>query len=434
MSSFVHGIRYSGLLMSMVIGMMGSLFASSDVQGGREFGREKPIQIFHHPSPSLLDGFGMSIAGFKQDVLVGTPHEKIRGRESGVAYLFDGQTQQVKHTFVPPRPIDGVLFGQTVAMTDRVVVIGAPRELDRKGTQTGAVYLFERKTGELLLTLYSPYPTNGSFGHAIAIAKNRILVGDPLASTPSTLNAGAAYVYDGTTGELLQVLRPPDQKVGHPDRFGHAVAFSGSEVLVGAPLGGTAPVDSGIVFLFDALTGQMRSSFTVSNLRSGDAFGWSLSTVDDSLFVGAFGHQGAYREEGVAYLFEMKNGKLIRTFKNPVPREGAHFGKTVATFPKLIAVAAPTESIDETMSLHGGVVYLFDRMTGELQHTLKDPEPPTGASGLFGLSLAAMVDGLLVGAPFNGKTRELDAGLVYWYDIQLHASSKLPENSISEIP
>src|SRR6202040_1873288 len=95
---------------------------------------------------------------------------------------------------------------------------------------------------------------NDFFGSSVAISGNLVLVGAYLNDT-GAMNAGAAYLYDATSGNLLHTFTDP--AVASNDQFGTSVAISGNNLLIGSPLYSTGTANRGIAYLFDAGTGNM---------------------------------------------------------------------------------------------------------------------------------------------------------------------------------
>jgi outer membrane protein assembly factor BamB len=381
-------------------------------------------QIFHHPDPDVLDGFGMSMAGHQHMVLIGAPNEVHNGHEAGRAYVVERKTGHLIHALGLPNPTGGALFGQSVALTGRYAAIGAPHARDGEGTYTGGVYLYDQVTGKHTRTITNPNPVTGAFGHAIAMRGKRVVIGDPQASTTTTYYTGAAYAFDVTTGERLLTLHPLNPIPGKPSGFGHAVDFSESMIVIAAPAKQIESIPAGMVYGFNAKTGDFVRTF-VSPHPMESYFGWSVAVAEDFLLIGAFGYERTFREEGIVYVFDVESGKLIRSLRNPDPQEGAHFGKAVAILHNFLIVGAPGDRAKET-GMSRGAVYVFDRMSGRLLEKVVNPARPTGADDLFGVALGAAEEQLLVGAPFGGKGTELDAGLVYDFDVTRVGLSEIP--------
>jgi hypothetical protein len=257
----------------------------------------------------------------------------------------------------------------------------------------------------------------------------RVVVGDPQASTETTYYTGAAHVFDVMSGERLLTLHPAKPVPGRPSWFGHSVDLSDSMIVIGAPHEQIESIPAGVVYGFNGKTGAIVRTF-VSPHPMESFFGWSVAVAEDLLLIGAFGHEGDFREEGIAYVFNVKSGKLIRTLQNPDPHDGAHFGKSVGILPKFLIIGAPGDPVKET-GMSRGAVYVFDRMSGKLLEKVGNPARPTGADDLFGSALSATDEYVLVGAPFGGSGKELDAGLVYDFDFTKAGWSDVSENPSS---
>jgi hypothetical protein len=83
-----------------------------------------------------------------------------------------------------------------VAASELVALVGAP-DADAGGlADAGSAYEFRDTTGELLATLANPDPTAGDQFGTVALLENRGVVTAPLASPGGLSAAGSAYVYD----------------------------------------------------------------------------------------------------------------------------------------------------------------------------------------------------------------------------------------------
>src|SRR5262245_18397045 len=117
---------------------------------------------------------------------------------------------QPTHRIPNPAPAVDDEFGRAVALVGNNVIVGAQFD-DGAGTDAGAAYLFDGTTGELLRTFLSPNPRPGDFfGMSVAAVVSNVLVGAPNDSGPpgtTNIRAGAAYLFDSNTGALLQAFR-----------------------------------------------------------------------------------------------------------------------------------------------------------------------------------------------------------------------------------
>ena len=133
---------------------------------------------------------------------------------------------------------------------------------------------------------------------------DNVLVGAPLEDT-GVPEAGAAYLLDGDTGVLLQTFRSPNPALG--DSFGWSVAGVGGNVLVGAPFDDTEGRDAGAAYLFDGVTGALLQTFLNPTPGRGDFFGWSLAAMGENIVVGAPEDSAGADRAGAAYLFAVKD-------------------------------------------------------------------------------------------------------------------------------
>jgi hypothetical protein len=263
----------------------------------------------------------------------------------------------------------------------------------------------------LTKTILSPTPTGGGFfGLALAAAGNNFVVG----SRDCTETAcGAVHVFDNN-GNLVRSIFPPTSGTFSFTAFGESVGAQGSNILVGDTLEDTAGNDAGAAYLFDGATGNLLQTFLNPNPASGapfsrDFFGDSVTGFGDDVLVGATGEDLGAQDAGAAYLFDGANGQLVLTIQNPTPVVGEAFGSAIATVGNNIAITA---AFDGTAAVNGGAVYLFDG-NGNLINTLVSPQPVEFSQ--FGSALAAFGDDLLVAEP-RGFTGDLRAGVVHLFD------------------
>ena len=125
--------------------------------------------------------------------------------------------------FVDPNPSSGNRFGQSVVPLETGnVVITSPAD-DAGGTDAGAVYLFNGSTGALISTLTGSSPGDlvGSTG-VVALEGGNYVVRSSAWANGSAVNAGAVTFGDGETG-VSGVVSEANSLVGAAafDRVGH---------------------------------------------------------------------------------------------------------------------------------------------------------------------------------------------------------------------
>jgi len=231
--------------------------------------------------------------------------------------------------------------------------------------------------GGLLQTFNNPTPEIGEqFGISVSINGNNVLVGATFDDTGGAFS-GTAYLYDSTTGNPLQTIPNPTPESS--DKFGESVSIDGNNVLVGAIGDNTGAVSAGSAYLFDATTGNLLQTFNNPTPITDDLFGTSVSIDGNNVLVGAFGDDTGASNAGSAYLFDIttcdddtSNGGTAsdgiceaetQIFNNPTPETGGQFGESVSIDGNNVLVGAIG---DDAGASNAGSAYLFDATTGNL--------------------------------------------------------------------
>lgn len=336
--------------------------------------------------------------------VVGTPPSLPQITISDVTISEDGTT-----TFNDPTATTSDHFGRAVSIDDNRILIGDQRD-DTLGTDIGQAHLFDAVTGNLLLTLNDPTPTGSdNFGHSVAIDGNLILIGSHLDDRAGAGDdVGQAYLFDATTGDLLQTFNDPDPQPG--DQFGWVVALDGSNVLISAYQDDTMGVNVGQAHLFDAITGNLLHTFNDPTPTSGDEFGHFLAIKGSHIIIGAPTDDTNGTNVGQAHLFDVATGNLLRTFDNPSAASDDRFGHSVGVDGNNVLIGAFG---DDTNGTNVGQAYLFDAVTGNLLQTYDDPTPTT--TDQFSRELVIQGDHVLIGARLD-DTAGANVGQVHLFD------------------
>ena len=201
-------------------------------------------------------GFGYSLAMTGTHVVVAAPFDASTGANSGRAYVFayTSPTPNVPvATLENPTPAVNDYFGDSVAISETRVVVGADRD-DTGATDAGSVYIYEMASANPatpVVTLHNPVPHTGDvFGRSVAISGTRVVVGSP--SENPAFYYPSVYVFDIATASPtvpVATLRNTGNSSKFTKSYGAAVAISGTRIMVGEPTydGGNV----GHVFAFD---------------------------------------------------------------------------------------------------------------------------------------------------------------------------------------
>jgi hypothetical protein len=209
--------------------------------------------------PQRAGYFGTTVAIRGNSAVVGAIGDLSTGDESGSAYVFVrtgtnwSQTQKLRAS----DPQQAADFGRRLALSDNVLVIGAPGYVDPNApgsyTNSGAAYVFSRTGGQWIqeqkLGFSHPEAKDG-FGYSVACSEREILVGQLKTDNFSydTIPSGSVTVFQKLDGVWTEQgkLAPNAGTTG--DLFGGSVVMDGKTVVVGDPdFFGSAYVYEGLV-------------------------------------------------------------------------------------------------------------------------------------------------------------------------------------------
>ena len=255
--------------------------------------------------------FGSSVAASEDHVVVGATYSNaISTVNSGFAYVYrrDG-TRWIEEQRLSPS--DGTLtdhFGDKVAISGDRVAVSA------WGLQ--AVYVFRREAeGWVEEAKLVPWdaPAWNDFGRPIGMTGDVIVVGAE-EDDEAGARVGAAYVYRRTNTSWL-----PDQKLLASDAwesggsFGRAVALDGDYILVADPSHVRDEGGTGWVYVFRHNGNQWieEQMLIGSDTAIGDSFGNALALNDNLALIGAPYYDGGFTNAGAAYVFRRESASWV---------------------------------------------------------------------------------------------------------------------------
>jgi hypothetical protein len=230
--------------------------------------------------------------------IVGAPTSHNVVEYTGSAYVYDVTTgnQVAKLTASDGATFDH--FGESVSISGNTAIVGAYLD-DDAGNDSGSAYLFDATTGEQLRKLL---PSDGvaddKFGTSVAVSGNIAIVGAPYVDNEWNFSAGAAYLFDVTTGAQLAKLTVSDIGV---ERLGISVAICGDLAVVGADFDYAV----GAAYVFRITTGQQIAKLVGTDLSLFGLFGAVVSISDGNVVAGAPLEDDAGADSGAAYLFHV---------------------------------------------------------------------------------------------------------------------------------
>ena len=217
---------------------------------------------------------------------------------------------QSEQKFIPPIATGGENYGNSVAIDGDWMLIGSPHQ-DDSVANAGVAYVYQRQADDTWLFYqrlvgadFSGYvsQSGSSFGDAVAMSGEVIVIGAPghNGSVDPIADSGLAFVYVLNTScstscwNPLQVLDAGNER-NTGDRFGDAVAIDASTIAVGAPLDEGVTANQGAVYVFQGsgaslnLVMRVRSNTAAPGGGYDDHFGNSVAVSGEFLVVGAYG-------------------------------------------------------------------------------------------------------------------------------------------------
>jgi len=304
--------------------------------------------------------FGWDVAIDGNTIVVGAPLDKEKGRNAGAAYIFvrEGVEWKQQAKLVATDGDSNDKFGNAVDISQDSVVIGTPKD-EEKGKDTGAAYVFlqsgDNWTEEQKL-LPSTSEVKGMFGHAVAIADDMAVVGAPLEDGVD-VDAGAAYTFLRRGGEWVETKKVASQKLKKGededlttgDNFGNAIAVD--KRVAAARLAGQLFVaigsrwdnvagnnDRGSVYVYNAeadlgmpLSVDLTSDLLITKL------GHIKWTVLLQNFPNPFNPETWFpytlaEDSTVTFLVHDMNGRLVRQLEFGQVRAGSYLDTETAAY------------------------------------------------------------------------------------------------------
>ena len=292
-------------------------------------------------------------------------------------YRLIGGSWQYSQSIPAPAGVTGN-FGKAIAISADHLAIGGGRST-LEGVAQDVVFLFARNgdfwTPVPVVTLSGMAgtdPGNGSFGHAISMVADKILVG---ASGDDDLgiDCGAAYVFGKDQGGpnewgMVRKLLPSDGDAG--DRFGFSVAMTNERIVVGAPLRMNGTDAHGGAYVFHRDAGATNNWGEVARMTPSDPhanmqFGASVALNDERIAVGApfdvFSENGI---DGSVEVFKQQGGTW--TFaQRIVPYQDGHVsqvsrsGTSLAFARDKLLIGAPFAIVDDSTPTPTGAVLVY---------------------------------------------------------------------------
>lgn len=258
------------------------------------------------------DYFGRSLAVAGDTIVVASVQADIATSvDQGAAYVYfrTGTTwaQQAKLVANDGASLD--YFGESVAINGDSIIVGASEDTTGTNVQQGSAYVFTRSgtTWTQQAKLVAGDATAFDyFGYSVSIDNNTAAIGT-LQDVGSNFQQGSAYVFtrSGTTWTQQQKLTAVDGASG--DSFGNAIFVAGDTVMVGAAgdtNGSNMRQGSAYLYARTGTTWAQSQKLTATDGGAEDSFGAGVAFTANNAVVGSIGDTiGTNTLQGSAYIF-----------------------------------------------------------------------------------------------------------------------------------
>ena len=280
-----------------------------------------------------MSDFGRSVAVSSEYVFVGAPLEMDEGDPSdpdddvpnGAVHVYDrstlGGAAAATIRGIGNEPGD---FGRALAMDeDGGFYVSDPFH--------DTVYYYENLQTTNPDTYDNPQTGSADFAYAIVVAGDVLFVADPDAIY-SDLAPGAVYLFDATTRAVVQTYENPNEKC-MPEATLSGVPAASTAYLTQTAVVIANPSDSNNAGLITVV--GFGNPITIDAPEggspvAGDMLGYDVVKVDETHFLAsAPGRTDTVEAEGVVYLFDATTGNVVQTFRNPDPEQGDRFGAMI---------------------------------------------------------------------------------------------------------
>ena len=329
-----------------------------------------------NPYTETFPYFGAIItSSFDNKLIVGNP---THNEYAGLVMIYDIDTSELLTTI--DNPCSYIRFGSSVITTpEGNILVAARGEGGTLYPDSGALYLFDGETYDLLLTI------EGGFADSIGVTPDNNIIAS---SMYETANEGTVYLFNGTTGEQILKINSPARDSAN--LFGSSIdSTSNGDFLLS-----TMPQASWVanyVYLYDGISGEQLLAIPPPDGYD-TWYPFVTVTADDNFVISDYKN----RESNI-YLYNGTSGELIFKIENSDENTYSEnyvitgYTKHVITSDGNIFVSSTVTDQTQTYA------NLFDGNTGELLLSLDLPNRDLDPHVPIFTSVTSIGDKLITG-------------------------------------
>jgi len=374
-----------------------------------------------------LDFFAESVSIDEGYAIVGARGDDAMGNLSGSVYFYTLPEKfpiSVENQKLTASDAGG--FGYSVSVSGEHAIIGAFGNIS-KDELFRTAYIFKKsgsswnKTSKLTT---SDIGTGFDWGDFVSINGDYAIAGS-FHNDDKGEDSGAAYIFKRKTDETwAQTAKLTASDGAANDKFGYSVSIYGDYTVVGAFGDDDNGEDSGAAYIFKKITDDnwKETKLTVSGVSAGDEFGYSVSISGDHVIVGAPYDDDKMKDSGAAYIFRKNADDTWAQTAKLTASDGVisgYFGKSVCISGDYAIVGAPSPPWNNS---NPGSVYIYERNSSGVWEQCAKFTSWNGAPGVcFGCSVSISGDNAVAGEKlknYNGS----NSGIAHLFHRDTHGS------------
>ncbi|MBB6520755.1 FG-GAP repeat protein [Pseudoteredinibacter isoporae] len=365
------------------------------------------------------DQFGYSVAIDGRTALVGAfraDEGEIQDSGSAYVYTLDSEGWRFEAKLVAGAPLEGDTLGGNLALKNDTAVLGVIGR-DDVAENAGAVLVFERESGkwyEKQWLMAADAKKGDSFGQSIALTDNTLVIGAPR-SDASAVDSGSAYVYQRMNNQWQFQAKLTASDGAEGDLFGISATIDGNTILVGADLNDEKAEKAGAVyaFVYDGTQWYQQAKLMAEDGGAVDIFGVRVSLSGDTALISARRDdvEGVGVDAGSAYIFERSKGQWSQTQKLLAPDGKAddRFGRGVALKGNTAIISAMHNDEKDN---NAGALYVYKKVAGDWAYSSKILAVDGMAGDRLGWNVALSEGHAIIASP-NRADNGKNSGAVY---------------------
>lgn len=287
-------------------------------------------------------------------------------------------------------------FGSSVLIEDNYLYIGAIWDNNYRGS----VYIYHKSDNnwQFKLKLQSPFQLSSArFGASIAKLKDYLFIG-AFRDTSYSLTKGTVYIFKIFEDNLVFHQRLVPQGGSQFADFGSSIAVNENYLIIGAP--GETGIDSqrGAAYLYKLEDDYYNFQYKIqeSDIHQNHLFGFSVCLINDYIFVGAPQADDAGKYSGAVYFYKIQNDsvELLKKVLGSNVSSNHIFGVSLAADLNFLSIGASGNIISQK---YPGGVYIYEVNKDSISEKYFIT-PDIDSTIYFGSSIKLCGDSLLVGA------------------------------------